>query len=361
MGMAASQARLISLQARQANLEYHGQQINQERSILSQQVTDLYNSLLALSVPTPPSTSEYTKVQYSGIDGATPFTIGNVTPSGVNSYTVTMNVQKTGHYMQSAGQVQANPIPEEVTISQIPAPSLVTNAMQIGTHATNEEPPAELPLGAVALEHRIDGVIPTGYTGEIYAKVGDYLIKMGDADEWNEFCDKNPEAELYINYDSTTDAWTDGDLYFESGLPPANSAILGYEKNGLNGLLNGITYIYSQTRSTNGQAMLITEANITDYFEELDDGTYKLKAAYGNWSVGVYDKESTVAYDNITADNGICGMVGGNPCYTLENLDNITSTTMANYIEAIRKAWPEETMGKSDDDIKKEFGAYTYI
>ena len=46
MGMAASQARLLTLQARQSDLEYQGQQINQERSVLSQQVTALYNSLL---------------------------------------------------------------------------------------------------------------------------------------------------------------------------------------------------------------------------------------------------------------------------------------------------------------------------
>ena len=45
MGMSASQARLLSLQARQSNLEYQGQQINQERTILSQQCTALYNSL----------------------------------------------------------------------------------------------------------------------------------------------------------------------------------------------------------------------------------------------------------------------------------------------------------------------------
>ena len=73
MGMAASQARLLTLQARQSDLEYQGQQINQERSVLSQQVTALYNSLLTMSVPTPPSTTDYTTVQYSGNIGATAY------------------------------------------------------------------------------------------------------------------------------------------------------------------------------------------------------------------------------------------------------------------------------------------------
>ena len=73
MGMSASQARLLSLQARQSNLEYQGQQINQERTILSQQCTALYNSLLSMTVPTPPSTSDFTSIQYTGQNGATTY------------------------------------------------------------------------------------------------------------------------------------------------------------------------------------------------------------------------------------------------------------------------------------------------
>ena len=75
MGMSASQARLLSLQARQSNLEYQGQQINQERTILSQQCTALYNSLLSMTVPTPPSTSDFTSIQYTGQNGATTYSL----------------------------------------------------------------------------------------------------------------------------------------------------------------------------------------------------------------------------------------------------------------------------------------------
>ena len=95
MGMSASQARLLSLQARQSNLEYQGQQINQERTILSQQCTALYNSLLAMQVPTPPSTQDYTTIEYSGTDGATTFTLGAVKPSGEN-YNVEIQQTATG-------------------------------------------------------------------------------------------------------------------------------------------------------------------------------------------------------------------------------------------------------------------------
>ena len=88
MGMSASQARLIALTARMNDIEYQGQQINQQRTTLSNQVNALYNQLLEMSVPTPPSTSDYTKVQYSGTANASTFTLGNVTPKGKKILTI---------------------------------------------------------------------------------------------------------------------------------------------------------------------------------------------------------------------------------------------------------------------------------
>lgn len=69
MGMAASQARYLALTARKTNTEYEGQQINQARTALANQSANLFNQLLNLNVPQPPSTTDYTKVQYSYSDG----------------------------------------------------------------------------------------------------------------------------------------------------------------------------------------------------------------------------------------------------------------------------------------------------
>ena len=69
MGMAASQARYLALVARKSNCEYEGQQINQARTILSNQSANLFNQMLGLNVPTPPSTQDYSKIQYSYKDG----------------------------------------------------------------------------------------------------------------------------------------------------------------------------------------------------------------------------------------------------------------------------------------------------
>ena len=75
MGMAASQARYLALVARKSNCEYEGQQINQARTVLSNQTANLFNQMLGLNVPTPPSTQDFTKVQYSFTDGVNSMTM----------------------------------------------------------------------------------------------------------------------------------------------------------------------------------------------------------------------------------------------------------------------------------------------
>ena len=84
MGMAASQARFLNLTARKTNIEYQGQQINEQRTSLSNESADLYNQMLTLQVPTPPNTQDYTKVQYTfmmpgGVDEAN---VSQIVPTG---------------------------------------------------------------------------------------------------------------------------------------------------------------------------------------------------------------------------------------------------------------------------------------
>lgn len=77
MGMAASQARYLALVARKSNCEYEGQQINQSRMALSNQSANLFNQMLGLKVPVPPSTQDYTTTQYSYKDGLNASTISS--------------------------------------------------------------------------------------------------------------------------------------------------------------------------------------------------------------------------------------------------------------------------------------------
>ena len=65
MGLAASQARFLGLTARKSNIEYQGQQINQARTALSNEVMNLYEQYNNLDVPTPPSVNSYVKTTYT--------------------------------------------------------------------------------------------------------------------------------------------------------------------------------------------------------------------------------------------------------------------------------------------------------
>lgn len=78
MGMAASQARYIELTARKTNVEYEGQQINQQRVNLANQSAGLFNRMMSLNVPVPPSTSDYTTTQYAFSDGVNKYTITGI-------------------------------------------------------------------------------------------------------------------------------------------------------------------------------------------------------------------------------------------------------------------------------------------
>lgn len=57
MGLAASQARFLQLTARKTNIEYMGQQINQQRLSLANESAGLFQRQLSLVAPTPPSST----------------------------------------------------------------------------------------------------------------------------------------------------------------------------------------------------------------------------------------------------------------------------------------------------------------
>lgn len=66
MGMSASQARYIALTARMADTEYEAQQVNQQRLTLSNKMNEVYESLVNMEVPTPPSKQDFITYSYSG-------------------------------------------------------------------------------------------------------------------------------------------------------------------------------------------------------------------------------------------------------------------------------------------------------
>lgn len=88
MGMAASQARFLGLTARKTNVEYEGQQINQQRTTLSNQSANYYNQLLGMSVPVPPSVADYTKTVYTFEDGSLSNSISSMIAQSNGEYLI---------------------------------------------------------------------------------------------------------------------------------------------------------------------------------------------------------------------------------------------------------------------------------
>jgi hypothetical protein len=88
MGMSASQARFLCLTARKNNVEFEGQQINQQRTTLSNESSNYYSELCNISVPTPPSVDDYTKVSYTFDDGALTNTITSMIAKSDSTYSI---------------------------------------------------------------------------------------------------------------------------------------------------------------------------------------------------------------------------------------------------------------------------------
>ncbi len=97
MGMAASQARFLALTARKSNVEFQGQQINQQRTTLGNQSAMYNNQLLSLSVPVPPSTLDYAKTNYSFTMNGESCSITNLIkqPGGLYSVAYTYEATNT--------------------------------------------------------------------------------------------------------------------------------------------------------------------------------------------------------------------------------------------------------------------------
>ena len=108
MGLAASQARFLGLTARKSNVEFQVQQINQQRTALSNEVMGLYEEYNRLEVPTPPIVSDYMKTTYTLDSTAEDYQIQNFAKitegeyAGYYDVTLTWNEEIAKAYTYSA-------------------------------------------------------------------------------------------------------------------------------------------------------------------------------------------------------------------------------------------------------------------
>ena len=331
MGMSASQARLLNLQARQSNLEYQGQQINQERTILSQQSTALYNSLLAMNVPTPPSTSDFTTIEYSGVDGATTFSLGTIKPNGDNTYNVTLQRTQAGHYIGSAGTAKITDVPATIIVSPVEGYGKVSD--------TSYAVPSEN-SGSVA-----DGTplfIPNS-SSEISDEKEYYEMKS-DKDGNKYFVSvtaeeaRSVEAEnLYVKDKAVNEVkGSDGAVTTEANYDPKTAYAVPdqtstYTSGGISKSEIGNCYI-----QVGNEVRGVT----SDDYEQLSDGTYALKSDVEGTLVQKSSNGTEVTNPD-SEDPNITKYVEGNACTTMANAKEALGSSYTSYLEAIRNAFPE--------------------
>lgn len=140
MGMAASQARFLGLTARKTNVEYEGQQVNQQRTALSNESAGLFNQMLALQVPVPPSATDYYNMRYTYEQNGQNYEIINYSASTTKSgaYDVTV---RTSYDVVNYTNITLNDNPEtQVSQTLYSRTDATTNAtsyyMRFGSSTT---------------------------------------------------------------------------------------------------------------------------------------------------------------------------------------------------------------------------------
>ena len=97
MGMAASQARYLALTARKSNVEFQGQQVNQQRTLLAIEQGELFSELTKLKNPIPPSSLDYQYDDYT-------FTASDSSGVEYKCRTLTDSIKDTGETIEIDGK-----------------------------------------------------------------------------------------------------------------------------------------------------------------------------------------------------------------------------------------------------------------
>ena len=394
MGMSASQARLIALTGRKNDIEYQGQQINQQRTTLASQINALYNSLLEMDVPTPPSTLDYKKTVYTGTNNATRFSVGTVTPTGDNSYTIDLSYKMSGHSFEQSNTVaKLSPASEYLYYNEVSSTSFMNSHTDKGY---------EVPAEALNKDN-FEALLSADDSTD--ASKNDVLVKMTVAD-YNKFIKgKTGLGGDVYNVNSRNDQTLLQEVNDVSKLQETDSVYVRLNASDLQDPTNkdlaaycGITF----TESTDDSGNPVTTPNYdniqnvysadvknkeVEYYEGyitdqqvaargyyiIEDGkeiqittAEDLKNYVENQKLTIYQKTTdgdsaskkikNPAYDSNSSTQL---QVGSMPVYNLSDkeAEKQLAVSMSDYIEGIKHSFPEFA-NLSDDEIKAKFYVY---
>ena len=355
MGMSATQARYLNLIAQQSDLEFQGQQINESRSTLSEQTNTLYSQLQDLSVPTPPHTSDYTTIQYSGSLAADNFTLGKIVPSG-STYTVNLNYQKAGNSTYSAGKAEVKSTPETIWVKELDASEtssktavVATTDGQIGANTAGSDVNGKEILHKVADQSELNS--GDNANASVYVMENGKFIQKDRAQITDEDFAKGVYTKITAKYEETpgaegedttvTQNYTAGVDYYYHGesTETITPGLSSYEEIS--------SYYVSEGDS-------IRHATTSDFQYNSATKVYEFKSGVK------YFKSSTegngVEKTNPDYSEGIGKSLNGNPLMECEaGIDKyLTEEQKTSAIEALRNGFPEKS-NLTDDQLLSEF------
>ena len=283
MGMAASQARFLSLTARKTNVEYEGQQINQQRTSLSNESSNYYSQLCNMVVPTPPSSEDYTKTIYTFVDGSETNTINSLI------------AQKDGLYILNYTQ-------------SYETEDMVSNGSVITTRKADASGNYEYYIGATKLREMKAGAKPTDedikndpYLSTLEtAEVGD-ILKM-EEQYIGMLSQKYGQDEWFVKYQKNSSTGSYEPIFYsKSQVADADYS----DKTGTS--LSGIkSYTYGQTKATkeikNAKARVEQDTSgryISIYVYDLNaDGSIKDDKSGTEYTLTATSQSDDAAYND---------------------------------------------------------------
>ena len=283
MGMAASQARFLSLTARKTNVEYEGQQINQQRTSLSNESSNYYSQLCNMVVPTPPSSEDYTKTIYTFVDGSETNTINSLI------------AQKDGLYILNYTQ-------------SYETEDMVSNGSVITTRKADASGNYEYYIGATKLIEMKSGAKPTDedikndpYLSTLETAEVEDILKM-EEQYIGMLSQKYGQDEWFVKYQKNSSTGSYEPIFYsKSQVADADYS----DKTGTS--LSGIkSYTYGQTKATkeikNAKARVEQDTSgryISIYVYDLNaDGSIKDDKSGTEYTLTATSQSDDAAYND---------------------------------------------------------------
>ena len=368
MGLSASQARLLSLTARQSNLEFEGQQINQQRTTLSNQSSNYYNSLLEMDVPVPPSSDDYTKIVYTFTIGGNEATVKEALPenqaNGNAVYTIsyTTNLSTIGVKENSAYKTSASSSKTTKHIAKSNDTVYDENKTYVlaamnrldgsSTVATDQQYYLASALPASANDNNEDVIVigPNGYR----ISVNDYdqeTCKVYIKDPTNSV----PDAQKYaLSYTEIPNA--NAFQYYKND-PDAKNIIYVEQAGG--------TEIYTY-KSSNGNSFTTVDPDYKDSFINagLDmDDYYQYETSSGMRFVKREDVEGNLNNQSVTVETAAVGTINvvTNNLLTNATIEFDSSGRISRIIDEEGNTYTTTATTETDNDAYNDaYNQYEY-